>query len=270
MTTRILTAGMLFCALAFLACEAAPPQQQEPPKRRFDPSLSHPRAVALANKVIKTANARRFFDDVRYLGFSLILKSSAGTSIENRHEWNLQEGDYKVSWQEGDSSEFLVYFNFRNKQRRCFRNNRVISDSTTASRVYGRAYATFVRDSWWLLMPFKLKAPGTILHFLDARSIDGQDYDIVRMTFNRVGLTPENIYDLYINRASNRIDRIDYYRDSLTAPVTFYWSDWQEIGGYLFALRRTSADGNSEIIFRDIDVSRNAATGIFSSLPNHP
>ncbi len=267
MTSRLIIAGML---IALLGCESSPQQQAEPRKRRFDPTLSHPRAVKLANKVIKNANARRFFKDVRFLSFRFILKSSAGTSIENRHEWNLQDGDYKVSWQEGDSSEYLVYFNFRTKERRCFHNSRVISDSSTAGRVYGRAYATFVRDSWWLLMPFKLKDPGTILHFLDARSIDGQDYDIVRMTFNRVGLTPENMYDLYINRETSRIDRIDYYRDSLTAPVTFYWSDWQEIGGYLFALRRTSADGNSEVLFRDIEVSGTPATGMFSSLPNHP
>ena len=46
-----------------------------------------------------------------------------------------------------------------------------------------RAYGAWVNDTYWLLMPYKLRDPGVNLAYDGEETLDGQTYDKLLLTF---------------------------------------------------------------------------------------
>jgi hypothetical protein len=52
----------------------------------------------------------------------------------------------------------------------------------------------------WLVMPWKLQDPGVNLTYETEQLPNGTTADILQLTFNAVGVTPENKYWLYVDK----------------------------------------------------------------------
>lgn len=60
---------------------------------------------------------------------------------------------------------------------------------------------------YWFAMMQKLLDPGLIYSYLGEKKIDGEDYDIVKVTFESQNNTPKDIYQLYINKETLLVDQ---------------------------------------------------------------
>jgi len=108
-----------------------------------------------------------------------------------------------------------------------------------------RGERLWVNDSYWFLMPYKLRDPGvTLLHAGDT-TLAEVTYDRLALSFTNVGMTPGDHYWVWVNRANQRVERWEMVLEGDSPPPESYsWEGWEEHGGLWFATshRRDSTD----------------------------
>jgi hypothetical protein len=67
------------------------------------------------------------------------------------------------------------------------------------------AYATFINDMYWLFMPWKWMDMGVNLKYLGQKPLGQETYDVVQLTFGKVGLTPGDMYHAYVSPKNHLI-----------------------------------------------------------------
>jgi len=82
-------------------------------------------------------------------------------------------------------------------------NGKILTDEDLLKRVAFNRPTNF----YWFTMMQKLLDPGLNYELLGEKSIDGQDYDIVKVTFNSEKDKPTDIYQLYINKKTSLVDQ---------------------------------------------------------------
>jgi len=60
---------------------------------------------------------------------------------------------------------------------------------------------------YWFTMMQKLVDPGLIYEYLGEAKVEGQDYDIVKISFETKGDKPSDIYQVYINKETLMVDQ---------------------------------------------------------------
>src|SRR5262249_33347733 len=84
----------------------------------------------------------------------------------------------------------------------------------------------------------------------------GEPCDVVRMTFNKVGLTPGDTYWVFVNKASHLVDRWEMVLEGQEAKDrgAFLWKDWRSYGPIRFAASHPKPDGKVSIDFPSVAV----------------
>jgi hypothetical protein len=113
------------------------------------------------------------------------------------------------------------------------------------------AHARWVNDSYWLLAPLKLLDRGVEFVGLDP-STDGKTHDMLRVRFKKVGLTPGDSYNFYIDPKTHLVARWDYM-PSADKKISGTWEGYQEFGGLKLATEHQF--GDKRIFFTDLKVS---------------
>ena len=66
------------------------------------------------------------------------------------------------------------------------------------------AYGRFINDTYWLLAPWKVFDPGVHRDFDGEKTgPDGALCDVIRLSFDNVGLTPKDVYWLWVTREAD-------------------------------------------------------------------
>jgi hypothetical protein len=86
------------------------------------------------------------------------------------------------------------------------------------------AYVLWTKDTYWLLMPYKWSYEGVNAEFIGAETYGaGREWEVVELTFDGVGLTPQNKYRGFVNPQTGLMEQWYHYRDaadSLPSTVT--------------------------------------------------
>jgi hypothetical protein len=129
-----------------------------------------------------------------------------------------------------------------------------------------RAYGRYINDTYWLLMPFKLKDPGAVLKYEGIQKINEVTYDVLRLSFaDSVGLTPRNIYRIFVDQPTRLVHRWEYFEKEGVEPSPAWWEKWRVHGGIKLAEERVFENTNRKLLFTDIVVSREVNEEIFES-----
>lgn len=150
--------------------------------------------------------------------------------------------------------------NIYTKQGKVQQNGNEITDSLASFLRQG--YEWWVNDSYWLVMPFKLKDSGVTLKYLrEDTTSAGKPADVLSMSFKDVGITPENVYEVWVHTDSKLVVQWAYYLDSATLEPHFItpWTDYRQYGEILLAGNR----GDHELT--NIQVFEKISEDIFSS-----
>ena len=104
--------------------------------------------------------------------------------------------------------------------------------------------ARWNNNSWWLLMPFKLKDSGVTLTYKgEAKTMASQPADVLQLTFKNVGTTPNNRYEMLVNPTTGLVEEWAYFPNATDAQPAFRrrWSDYTRHGQLLLASDRSEA-----------------------------
>ena len=141
--------------------------------------------------------------------------------------WDKWTGDIRVA-----SKISIVIMNLNSKWGRAWKTGSEITDPDELQRALDYGYETWMNDSYWVFMPFKLKDPGVILEYISEGEIEGSPVDILGVTFKNVGKTPENKYHIYVDKESKLLVWWDYYMDAADEQPRFKmpWKNYQKYG----------------------------------------
>jgi len=249
-------------ALGLLLLAAAPAAAQS----------TNTRAVAVVDEMMKAMGGPEAWEQARYLRFDWVVERESQQMAYVRHLWDRYEGRYRVEWTTREGVKLAVLFNLNTRSGKVLVNGEPARDEDE-QKYLDAAYQRFINDSYWLLMPWKLKDPGVNLEYAGQTTVDGEKYDLLHVSFGQVGLTPGDQYWAYINRRTHLMDRWVYFlqdeREKKGAPALdkgtpWEWSDWRDAGGGLrLACERTRV--NARIYFPTVKVLPSVEPGVFDS-----
>ncbi len=255
-----------------LTLGCGPGEQAEPPASAtngFDAAKSDPKALAVVDELWAALGGKDAWPQARYLSFRWIVAREGNKLADIRHHWDRGTGRYRVEGtSRRDQTHFVVLFNTATKEGDVYLNGEPVTVDSIRTQWLERGYARFINDSYWLLMPYKLKDPGVVLHYDGEKTLDGRTYDVVKVTFENVGLTPGDTYWAFIDKEDRLMHRWEYVLQSYKEgqPATgWWWRDWQTFGGIKLATDKVTDDGTRRIYFEDIVVAAEPDEAIFAN-----
>jgi len=195
----------------------------------FDQAGSDVRAMALADKVMRQMGGYPAWQQTRLLGWDF---------LDGSYQlWDKQTGDFR--WQK---DSLVGIYNLVSKQGHVYEAGQDISATPDGQKLLTNMYPIWVNNSWWLLMPFKLKDSGVTLTYKGAgKLMHGTPAEVLNMTFKGVGVTPDNKYEVLINPKTNLVEEWAYFPKATDTEPAFRrrWSDYRRYGRILLATNRT-------------------------------
>ncbi|ALJ01260.1 hypothetical protein DC20_06125 [Rufibacter tibetensis] len=212
------------------------------------------KAAAIAQEVMQALGGKKAWDNTRYL---------AWTFNNQYHLWDKKTNDLR--YERGDS--LVVISNLDTKQGKVFLRGTQVTDTTKANPQLRRMYPTWANNSYWFIMPYKLQDAGVTLTYVgEGKTQAGASADILQMTFNKVGVTPDNKYLLAVDKQSRLITEWNYFAKFTDEKPAFTrpWTNYQRYGDIMLSSGR-STDTADRLNIRDIAAPASVAPELFNS-----
>jgi hypothetical protein len=215
------------------------------------------KATAVGKQLWAALGGDDGWQHARYLRFDWIVERPGKPPIVRSHYWDRWSGRYRVDGEDKEGA-YRVYFNVNTKKGEAWIGGKKLSDAAQAKKWVDDGYEAFINDSYWLLAPFKIFDPGVNLGYAgEDKGPNGEVCDVLKLTFgNDVGLTPKDMYWLFVDKKSHLVVEWKYVLDGKNdAPTAWTWSDWKKVGSIMLAPMRKNLGKPSVIRFDKLTVS---------------
>jgi hypothetical protein len=183
---------------------------------------SDAKAEKLADEVVAASGGANW-PKVSEIIFTFNVAAGSVPKLAAKHDWNVKTGMDKVSWK-GKTVTVNVF-----------------EPTHTGDEL--EAYKRWVNDSYWLLMPLKLKDHGVNLESKESVTFNGKPCEVIQLSFGKVGLTTGDRYNLYINPETHRVDAFDYMPNPAT-KINASWTNYVESGGLTLSTEHVMGDNH--------------------------
>ncbi len=228
------------------------------------PSESDPKAVALADRVMEALGGREAWQATRYLRFDFAVEREGKTLMRRAHTWDRRTGRYRVEATDEQGRPVVVLMNLHTKQGKAWVGGEPASGEAL-EKLLESGYAWWVNDSYWLLMPYKMRDDGVVLTDAGLEAGQGGSWEKVLLTFEGVGLTPKDKYWVFVNRKTGLVDRWEFVlKGADTPPVPWSWSGWKPYGSIQLADERVNTNDGTRILFPVLAVPASVPDAVFT------
>jgi len=237
----------VFAGLACATLVAA--QGGNPPMPGFDAAGSDAKAIAIADEVMEAMGGRQAWDDTRYLTWKFFGRRT--------HVWDKDTGNLRY-----ENEDTLVLMNLNTKLGRVWKAGEEVTDEAARAEALNGGESAWINDAYWVFMPYKLKDTGVTLKYVGKGTTQaGASADVVELTFENVGRTPENKYHVYVDDDSRLVTQWDYYPNASDPEPRFQlpWLEWERHGAILLSPSR------GERRHEDVAVLENVPDAVFES-----
>lgn len=232
---------------------------------RFDPSRSDPRALEISRAVMKAMGGDEAWNNLQYLRFDFASVRDGATNVIRSHWWDKYTGRHRVEGKTREGDPFVILSNINTREGDAWKSG-VKLEGDEERAFLDNAYGYWVNDTYWLTMPYKLNDPGVILVYAGEEKLDGTMYDKVMLSFDNVGLTPNDRYWAWINRETRLMDQWGFVLKGGEGPPTRYrWNNWQKHGGVLLSPERAAVDSAGKLVFPNLGAPVSMADSVFES-----
>lgn len=203
---------------------------ENPPAEGFNKAASDPKAIELADEVMKTMGGRSSWDKTRYIAWNFF-------GVRDLI-WDKSTGNVRVNIPE-DALEIIV--NVNSLEGMAQKDGQSIQNADSLVKYMEMGKNIWINDSYWLVMPFKLKDSGVTLKYLgEDVTAAGDSAQVVVLTFQNVGNTPQNKYHVYIDKETKLVSQWAYFEDASQEAPNFVipWLDYEKHGEILLSGNR--------------------------------
>jgi len=194
---------------------------QNPAAKGFDLANSDAKAITIADDVMKAMGGRKAWDKTRYITWNFF--------GARKHVWDKKTGDVRI---EGIRDKSVAIINVNTEKGIIFRNGEMVTNADSLKKFISQAKGQWINDSYWLVMPFKLKDSGVTLKYLsEGKTQKEEDAYLLSLTFKEVGNTPQNKYHVWVSKADNLVKQWAFYQNASNenAGFTLPWDNYQKM-----------------------------------------
>ncbi len=191
------------------------------------------KAAAVAAQIDNALGGMAAWEAVPCVRFDFVIVKDGKEAARFRHWWDKRRGFDRVEGPDDKGRIVATIVNLADRTGKSYTAGLPDRDSTDIASHVENGYGRWVNDSYWLLMPFKLRDPGTNLKYGGLKKgPGGVEWDVLELTFDPgVGLTPKDHYWLYVNRKTHLVDKWDYLLQDMKPPAqSATWEEWQRLG----------------------------------------
>jgi hypothetical protein len=251
--------ALLFSCFGFISCQSdsnsksadSNAQEVNPPATGFNFEDSDSQAIKIADEVMNAMGGRKNWNQTHYLSWSFF--------GARQHYWDRYSGNVRIESPK-DSTVFLL--NIHSLEGKVQKNGRLVEDPDTLKQYLQKGKNNWINDSYWLVMPFKLKDSGVTLKYAGEKPTEkGEPADVLQLTFDKVGITPQNKYAIYVDKESRLVTQWSYFPTaSDTIPgFTTPWENYEKKGAILLS------GGRGKNSLSDIAVYDELPESVFTS-----
>ena len=227
------------------------------PEAAADPGPDSP-ADVLAHEVWRAAGGAHL-DEVGQIDFVFVVEDAGSIVFEAAHRWDRRSGRDRVSWTDGEGVLRDAVVDLGSK-RACGHVDGVAAEGEGADALAEAAYARWVNDAYWLMVPLKVRDAGV------RRRLGGGEGDTRRLelTFEDVGLTPGDRYVLDVD-PEGRVTRWEMTLQGSEPPpkgVTF--GGHTAVGPLTLPLEHSVEGGERRVLLRDVGVHPDPVEATFA------
>ena len=236
---------IVILALVIAACkgsgESVPENTlpENPAEEEFNLNGSDTKAIAWADASMKAMGGREKWDNLGVISWNFF---DARDLI-----WDKPSGRVRIDFTR-DSAIYLL--NIHTLEGKVKRKGMDITQPDSLKKYLPRAKSIWINDSYWLVMPFKLKDSGVTLRYLRSDTTQaGETSEVLELTFNGVGNTPQNKYEVYIDQTDSLIKQWAYFRTASqdSASAVWPWDNYQSYNGLLLSGDRSDSRGPKDV-----------------------
>lgn len=202
---------------------------------RAETPTSDPKAVKIADEVIKTLGGKDKFDKLPGIKWTFEVAVNDTVKGSRTSSWDKMSGWYRVQGKTRTGDSYVLIKKVGADEGKAWMNGNAI-EGDSLQKLLKRAQSLWTNDGYWLMMPYKLRDPGVNLMYAGDTTLAGRHYDKLSLTFQNVGETPGDHYWVYVNRDNHMIERWDMVLQSDQPPPKSYtWEGWEKHDGLMFA-----------------------------------
>jgi hypothetical protein len=232
-------------AAVFLAAAASAAAQERDAK-----------ADKVGKELIAALGGEPAWEKARELKFDFVVVNEGKVAGRRSHTWDRYSGDYKLTGTDPSNAPYAVCFNVNTKQGKAWVNGKPV-EGEEADKMLKSSYARFINDTYWLLAPWKIFDPGVHLAYDGEKTCPGGGLcDVLKLSFDNVGLTPKDVYWMWISRDGRKMVQWQYIlKGADEPPTTVEWTNWQKVGGIAIAMEHPMEGKPTIIRFENVSVS---------------
>ncbi|HEB62145.1 MAG TPA: hypothetical protein ENI82_03240 [Bacteroidetes bacterium] len=212
----------------FLNCKFSNKEKIEnPPAKGFHQSASDDKAIAIADEVMQAMGGRQNWDKTNILHWNFF-------GIRTL-TWNKKTGELRI---EVPKAKAIYLLNIFDQTGQVKIGDKAYSDSDSLAFYLQKAKNIWINDSYWLVMPFKLKDSGVTLKYIGEGMTEAQmPADILQLTFENVGETPQNKYHVFVNKKNHLVTQWSYFANASDEMPKFTtpWANYIKYGNILLS-----------------------------------
>ena len=241
---RLATLGALGAFALFAGCGNRTQQAAQNSTQTGATSTATPAAASramgeadpLSAEVVKqmtdAMGGQAAWDNIPYFRFDFVVVKDAKEIARFQHWWDKKNGRDRVQGPDDKGRTVTAIVDLQTKKGKSFTEGIVDTDSTNVANIVQMGYERWVNDTYWMMMPFKLRDPGVHLKHARTERRGGAEYDVIELSFDKgVGLTSGDRYWLYVNRGTHLMDRWEMLLESMKPPPSAAsWEGWTQVG----------------------------------------
>lgn len=203
---------------------------KNPPANGFNTVLSDAKAIQIADEVMEAMGGRKAWDKTRYLSWNFF--------GSRQHYWDKKSGDIRI---ESKKDDYVLLMNIHSMQGKLKKDGAVVTHPDSLAKYIEKGKEAWINDSYWLVMPYKLKDSGVTLKYKgEGMTQSKAAAHILELSFEGVGVTPQNKYDVYVEKSTNLVKQWAFYPKSTDEEPRFItpWDKYKTYGKILLASGR--------------------------------
>ena len=236
-----------FMLLIFTACQTT----NNPASEGFNLKDSDPKAITVADEVMNAMGSRKAWDNTRYLKWNFF--------GSRQHVWDKKTGNIRIDSKKDNFTVLMNIFTQNGKVKK----DGVEHTHPDSIKVYlEKGMSAWINDSYWLVMPFKLKDSGVRLKYIGKEKTQtGQMADVLELTFANVGKTPDNKYHVFVDETSRLVTQWTFFTKATDPEPRFStpWDGYKKYGNILLS------GGRGKYELTDIEVPNQVPDNVFTA-----
>lgn len=201
---------------------------ENPPARGFDWEYSDDQAISIADSVMKAMGGRKNWDNTRYIEWNFFGR--------RKLLWDKWDNKVRIKMLDSDSTQMLL--NMKTMEGKVMKNGEELSSPDSVKKYLDQAMRIWTNDSYWLVMPYKLKDSGVTIKYLGEDTTQtGTKCDLLQLTFEKVGVTPDNKYHIWVDKKDHLVRQWAYYKEASQTDPNFVlpWLNYEKHGNILLS-----------------------------------